>query len=360
MSAGMTFAFYGGAAVFLSQAGSSFMSSTTEMAKDLNEIRTARVPIKSSTLHYFLQRIENDIVNFREIVARVGEIVAFSELNKLVATVSAECRDSRENLRAVHQWFDERLNPILHESELCKYCYDKPKGYAGDFGAIELIWLGHTAPHTRRYAGTTVRGQLLNAYFLSSENCRANIDRIIRFRKMLCSFKGQSIASVGSGSAIEICEAYRVGGKPSADVHLFDQDENALVAAQSQLAFFPIQLHCYGGNVIRNIIIKKQQRYDLIYSSGMFNYVELPSARKITEVLWNQLNPGGTLVICNAHPDNPTRVWMECVNHWYLNYKNEDQMSSLVQGMKEVEYIKLEKDTFSTYQYLTLRKQMNN
>lgn len=336
------------------------MSSTIQMTNDQTPIRTARVPIKSSTLHYFLQRIENDITNFREIVARVGEIVAFSELHKLVATVSTECRDSKENMQAVHQWFDERLNPILHESELCKYCYDKPKGYAGDFAAIELIWMGHTAPHTKRYAGTTVRGQLLNAYSLSSENCRANIDRIIRFRKMLCSFTGKSVASIGGGSAIEIREAYRVGAKPSTEVHLFDQDENALTAAQSQLAFFPIQLHCYGGNVIRNIIIKKQQRYDLIYSPGMFNYIELSSARKVTDLLWNQLNPGGTLVICNAHPDNPTRVWMECVSHWYLNYKNEDQMGSLARGIKDVDYVKLEKDTFGTYQYLTLRKLIKN
>ncbi|MBN1655554.1 MAG: class I SAM-dependent methyltransferase [Deltaproteobacteria bacterium] len=336
------------------------MARTVQTSNDDSASRTPRVPVKSSALHYFLQRIENDITNFRDIVARVGEIVAFSELRKLVAAVSAECRDSKENMLAVHHWFDERLNPILHESELCKYCYDKPRGYSGDFGAIELIWKGHTAPYAKRYVGTTIRGQLINAYSLGTENCRANIDRIIRFRKILCGFSGQSIASIGCGSAIELCEAYRVGGKPGVDVHLFDQDESALDAAQSQLVFFPLHVHCYGGNVIRNLISRKQQRFDLIYSSGVFNYLELASARKIAEVLWNQLNAGGSLIICNAHPDNPTRVWMECVSHWYLIYKTEDQMSSLARGLVDSEYVKLEKDAYGVYQYLVIRKQKEN
>jgi extracellular factor (EF) 3-hydroxypalmitic acid methyl ester biosynthesis protein len=322
--------------------------------------RKPRIPVKSSTLHYYLQRIEHDVANFKDIVDRLGEIVAFSNLQKLVSIVSFECRDSKENMRTVHSWFDERLNPILHESELCKHCHDKSHGYARDLGATELVWQGHAAPHSKRYLGTTERGQLINAYALNTENCRANIDRIVRLRKILCAFNGQSIASVGSGSAIEICEAYRVGSKRDVNVHLFDQDGNALAAAQSRLAFFPINLRCYSGNVIRNIISKRHQRFDLIYSSGMFNYIELSSARKIVEVLWNQLNPGGTMIIVNAHPDNPTRVWMECVSHWYLVYKTEDEMNSLARGLRNTDYVKLEKDTYGVYQYLTLRKQLEN
>ena len=44
---------------------------------------------------------------------------------------------------------------------------------------------------------------------------------------------------------------------------------------------------------------------------------------------YHQLLPGGTVVIGNVVPSNPTRAFMEHVLEWVLIHRSEDQLRSL-------------------------------
>lgn len=288
-------------------------------------------------------------------VGHLGEPRAFAGLRSLIAQVDDARRQRPEQAREVDVAFSQVANPLIHESSVCRYVFDKPRGYAGDFRAMEMIWLGHTAPQHARYLGTTARGALVNAFTLDSENCRANVARVHRFRELLRSLPGGRVAALGAGSVIEVDEAYAFGCAPLA-LHLFDQDEGALEAAAAKLEKWPCELALHRGNVVRTVLRARDERYDLMYSSGMFDYFELAAARRLVARLWKRVAAGGRLVITNAHPDNPTRTWMELVADWYLVYKTPAEMRSLADGLDGLADLSLECDDEGVYQYLTLRR----
>ena len=94
---------------------------------------------------------------------------------------------------------------------------------------------------------------------------------------------------------------------------------------------------------------------DLVYAFGLLDYFPMVSARRITQGLWQYVAPGGALLITNATPTNPTRLWMEWGGDWYLDYKSRADFHELgagLQGLLEASY---SIDTHGVYQYLELR-----
>lgn len=97
-------------------------------------------------------------------------------------------------------------------------------------------------------------------------------------------------------------------------------------------------------------------KFDLIYSSGMFDYFDVASSKRLVRKLWDNVKPGGTLIVTNAHPDNPTKFWMEYVSEWFLEYKNENEMLSLAEEINDIEKVEIDIDPFGVYQYLKIRR----
>jgi len=44
---------------------------------------------------------------------------------------------------------------------------------------------------------------------------------------------------------------------------------------------------------------------------------------------WEQLAPGGSLLVGNFAPHNPTRAYMEWIGNWYLIYRTVEEMHEL-------------------------------
>jgi len=74
-------------------------------------------------------------------------------------------------------------------------------------------------------------------------------------------------------------------------------------------------------------------RFDLIYSMGMFDYLTRPVAIAVLRKLYEQLLPGGTMLIGNFHPDNPTRTYMEYWMDWVLCYRDEAELAGLAASL---------------------------
>jgi hypothetical protein len=68
---------------------------------------------------------------------------------------------------------------------------------------------------------------------------------------------------------------------------------------------------------------------DLIFCTGLFDYLDDPTAAEMLSVLWQQLGAGGQLRVFNFSPVNPTRAYMEWLGNWYLTYRTDSQMQSL-------------------------------
>lgn len=308
-----------------------------------------------------LELIERLATAFRRLVKEVelrGEQAAIAHVASLVRGFSVQWDAAparrREALRIALQ---ERTLQHLLESDLFHHCYRKPRGYAGDYEAMLKIWLGRSQPRTHRYLGTTRRGQLINAALLEFDNSAANEERVHILKRHILERSGQAIASVGSGPMIEGVQALAEGCSPETRFHLYDQDADALSHAVASLEPFGVKCELHAGNVSRSIVAEASEpSYDLMYSSGLYDYFTLASAQRLTGYVWRRLRAGGSLLITNAHPDNPSRPFMEAAAEWSLRHKTEAEMRALARALPGLERVHLLCDSRGVYQYLRLDK----
>ena len=73
--------------------------------------------------------------------------------------------------------FGKFFFPIVHQSKFCKYSYDNPRGYSGDYITQEMIYWGVMGKEDYRYQGSSELGKQINALTLSMANPKANYKR---------------------------------------------------------------------------------------------------------------------------------------------------------------------------------------
>ncbi len=67
-------------------------------------------------------------------------------------------------------------------------------------------------------------------------------------------------------------------------------------------------------------------RFDAVYSCGLFDYLQLPTAVSLCRSLYELVAPEGTLYVGNMVPSNPCRWFMELHLEWSLVYREREQM----------------------------------
>jgi extracellular factor (EF) 3-hydroxypalmitic acid methyl ester biosynthesis protein len=72
----------------------------------------------------------------------------------------------------------------------------------------------------------------------------------------------------------------------------------------------------------------KVEDFDLIYSAGLYDYLDAPTAAALTARLFEGLNPGGRLVLTNFLQGTPDLGWMESLMDWYLIYRTQAEVKS--------------------------------
>ncbi len=304
--------------------------------------------------------LKDILVSLPSIAKQSGEEECFRILQEKLKELTEyrksfdEERDKKEK-----HIFQKLLLNIIHESDYCRYSYDKPRGYAGDFKNLEMIWFAITEGGSHRYLGITELGKLISSLTFRMENPQATVDRVNCIREKLIN-SGKRIASIGCGSCIELWKLDKNILK-NKDIFLLDQDELALECVKGKLQKNTINNTKIVKENILKFIIKIREnnlfgQRDFIYLVGLLDYFSVKSARKIIKALWGKLYSGGKLFFTNAHIDNPTKLWMEYVGEWYLNYKDEQDMYTIIDGLDSVEKVYLNKDHHNVYQYLEIIK----
>ena len=107
-----------------------------------------------------------------------------------------------------------------------------------------------------------------------------------------------------------------------------DMDENAITYAQDVCKDLTIeQVNFYHKNIFR---FKNNQTYDLIWSAGLFDYLDDKKFIFLFKRFLAMLNDGGTIIIGNVSPANTSRPYME-FGEWFLNHRTKSELQSLAQ-----------------------------
>jgi cyclopropane fatty-acyl-phospholipid synthase-like methyltransferase len=115
----------------------------------------------------------------------------------------------------------------------------------------------------------------------------------------------------------------------------YDLDNNAIEYAKNILNNCGNVNFCQK-NAIR-LALKKDikeeiaQEYDLIYSAGLFDYLDIRVASRLVANLRKLLKKDGKMVIANFGDkrNNSSAGLMEWVTEWYLIYRNEAEFRKI-------------------------------
>ncbi|MFP7288228.1 class I SAM-dependent methyltransferase [Shouchella clausii] len=214
--------------------------------------------------------------------------------------------------------------------------FEKPRGYAGDPVIIDFVYDYDTAispPYEDRQTDIS----LLLSYELNRISCANDA---VRERKRIFSRKidqtvervaNPSILSFASGHLREVQESAAFKNKRIGKFVAIDQDKEALSVAGEIIKDFGETIPASVVDIIMNEV--SLPRFDFIYSVGVFDYLPDGVAKKLTNELFDLLNPGGRLLIANWLPNTPAIGYMEAVLDWWLIYRNKKQMQELVEDI---------------------------
>lgn len=236
-----------------------------------------------------------------------------------------------------------RAHPVcalLHQDPLTRRSFTKPRGYPGDAGLLDIIYerdWRDVCPEDQSALGLeifrhTIECQAPAAVRHRRELLAGMIDEMSERRP------GATMLSVACGHLRELrLSAAMRQGRVGRFVGL-DQDAASLaVAAQD----WPHTLETVTGN-IRALWGAgfRDQRFDFIYTAGLYDYLEEPLAQKLTARMFALLNPGGRLLVANYHPSVNDIGYMEAFMDWRLLYRDEAAMARLATGLPADELAK--------------------
>jgi extracellular factor (EF) 3-hydroxypalmitic acid methyl ester biosynthesis protein len=232
--------------------------------------------------------------------------------------------------------FEKRYRRYFLYGDFIKRSYEKPLGYAGDFKIIDDIY--QDQPRTFGF------DRLWDNYFQQLATPKAIRERKEDLKRFILNFvKGRRfqeirIMNLASGPAREIKELLEGDSEKlfkKVDLDCYDFDATAIDYAKGLLSRFK-NVNFFQKNAIR-IALKKDIKeeipydYDLIYSSGLFDYLDVRVASRLVSNLKKLLRNNGMMIISNVRDkySNASASWMEWVADWYLIYRSESEFKQI-------------------------------
>lgn len=279
------------------------------------------------------EALKNDCVVPPELAEEIEqELKNFCDfINSEIGDESPENVDVREDLGS---HLRREVLPYLLLTKTTERLYSKPRGYAGDFLTIELIY-------QNRPDGSGRIGPLLDHCFLNMPPGRAvrnrrkllarEINKIIAQKESSAAW----ITSLACGPAAEIFDVFDQIDDPSHLLAtLIDMDLQALAFVSDRMNKKKLknQMKLINVNIVylaagrEHMNVKDQ---DLVYSVGLIDYFNDKFVIKLLDFIYKLLKPGGKVILGNFHPCNPSKALMDYVLDWRLIHRTEDDMNRL-------------------------------
>ena len=268
-----------------------------------------------------LDRVEAGLSDNLE-TARTAMSDLFSGLYALKASAEPEVWKS-----IAEQCVEHPVRELIHQDPFTSRSFHKPRGYAGDAVLIDYIYTrDHQSDETRNVTelGNMIFGFTTDAP--ASAGVRTRRDLMASVIDETSSLvERPHILSVACGHLREATLSRSVVESHTGRFVALDQDELSLDVVKSSMPEDGVVPVC---SSIKSLFRGElaEDRFDLIYSTGLYDYLDERIATKLTARLFEMLNPGGRLVLANFLPDIWCAGFMETFMGWNLIYRNAAQM----------------------------------
>ncbi|KMO67183.1 class I SAM-dependent methyltransferase [Mycolicibacterium chlorophenolicum] len=260
------------------------------------------------------------------------------------ARVSAACdalsEQVRTHLRAGDPAVDDigafvhgETYPYLSLSALVDRSYTKPRGYAGDFLTLQMVY--DDQPQGVRRLGPYVDRWFLGiAASCAVKNRRGLLRDIIVDTARTRPGAPTAITSLACGPAREIFDVLGEPEHPDIVATCLDIDDQALTYAGAIARSLDVteRVSLVQANVVKlalghNTLGLADQ--DLVYSIGLIDYLSDGLVVRLLTWIHGVLRPGGTAVVGNFDVDNPDRAFMDHLLDWRLIHRSPADLEGL-------------------------------
>lgn len=245
---------------------------------------------------------------------------------------------SREDNARLKRFSVRHLHELLLPAPLLHRAWSKPLGYPGDFECMNYMYF------------RPFEGQDLYAKAVHLAACASPPAAAVRARKDLVKAeilralhnppadRPLRVVSIAAGPSQEVFELLAETAElpHPIEIVLFDQDRVALAFAQRRLAPL-VERH---GRRLKLVVLHDSIRrlihdaslfanlgpFDLLFSSGLFDYLRHDLAAQLVGIFYSHLVDGGRALIGNMAPHNPARWVFEHHLDWTLLYRTPQQM----------------------------------
>jgi len=202
------------------------------------------------------------------------------------------------------------------------FAYRKPHGHSGDFELLERIY-GHyiTQCSSLKNWDQYWNSQAFVSALQHSQRYFIDVMQALDERKA-----DPSVLNIASGSARSVVE-YLSDTPSTARFLCMDESWQALDYAQILCRNYDEQVCFKHGSVAD---IDNKECYDLIWSEGLFDYLNDEQFKYALAKLLTHCKKGSELVIANMSTNNPSQSYMDFVD-WRLNPRSEAQLYYLAQ-----------------------------
>ncbi|MFS1620319.1 MULTISPECIES: type I polyketide synthase [Enterobacter cloacae complex] len=267
---------------------------------------------------------------------------------------------SRAFIQQLHQ---KVTQPFLNNSQILKRFFDKPRGYAGDFETIKMMYEGQP------------EGQTLLAFWLdkwahqlgsmtSVQNRRKFIREHIRMLAGTQPDSPLAVMSIACGPASEIFESLTRDSVNLSAVCI-DLDDSALDYVRKTAAEQGVEerIACIRENAFRlsdTFISHYAASQKLIYSIGLIDYFEDEFIITLLNQLYNLLQPGGYVILGNICDKCPEKHISNYLLDWLIIYRSKEQMYNIFKQSRfnhsDIEVTVYNQDTSEIQLYAVSKK----
>jgi len=305
-------------------------------------------------------KMDNELITQEDAFPRVFQIS--NKILKQGDKLETFLQD-RVLVRRIKKIFRQLCSPWVYRSDIVKYAYEKPRGYPGDYGLLEIIY-------DKKILSAKI-GYCYDNYFLENPYAVAVRNRKNKMKEILLRFfknttkDNLSILNLACGSARELRNIFvdeEFEPEFNIVVSLVDQDKEALEFSQKILggSSKKISFNLFNHNILD--YYKEKEKYfsilgehDIIYSIGLADYLPEKILKQLILFCFDLLRPKGILVI--AHKDSkqykPLAPDWWC--DWTFYHRGEEDVVNIFRNCN-IFNIKVERDPGSVMFFVISEK----
>jgi extracellular factor (EF) 3-hydroxypalmitic acid methyl ester biosynthesis protein len=304
----------------------------------------------------WLEQVEHSLRSVTTPERQKMELSIIEKLNGLILPITNQIFGKFEEIagaigeevRAVHRAYARRqLHPLLLSSPFIFRTFQKPLGYAGDYEMVNMILRDPIE-------GASLFAKVINTRFVNGAPAEAHRNRVKYLTNALHE-ETRKRAKFG-----QVTHIFNLGCGPAKEIQDFLSFDDLCDRATFTLLDFNDETLAYTGKLLNELKMKHQRQtpinmikrsvhqllkegrrgteigrtssYDLIYCAGLFDYLSDRICRRLMDIFYEALAPGGLLIATNVEASNPDRQMMEYLMDWHLTYRNPEQLLALSPG----------------------------